>query len=227
MHVATISFELEVSHVSACIGSHNEFATARTLPIEGFRHYFSAMTSLALLWLPILLSAVFVFIVSSVIHMALPVHKNDYRGTPNEDGLRAALRDAKIPPGQYMFPHANSFKEAMSPEMTAKFEEGPVGILIMRPNGMMKMGGALTMWFFYCILIGVFVAYLTGFCIAPGGEGVFRIAATVALLGHAFTSVNDSIWKSISWRVTLKFVGDGVAYALVTGATFAWLWPAA
>lgn len=185
------------------------------------------MTSLALLWLPILLSAVFVFIVSSVIHMALPIHKGDFRGTPDEEGLRKALGAAKIPPGQYMFPHANSFKEAMTPEMTKKFEEGPVGILIMRPNGMMKMGGALGMWFLYCLLIGLFVAYLTGLAVAPGGEQVFRIAATVALLGHAFTSINESIWKSISWGITAKFIGDGIVYALVTGATFAWLWPAA
>ncbi len=37
------------------------------------------MDFLTELWLAILLSAVFVFIVSSVIHMALPVHKNDVR----------------------------------------------------------------------------------------------------------------------------------------------------
>lgn len=184
------------------------------------------MTPLTALWLPILLSAVFVFIVSSVIHMALPVHKKDYRGTPNEEDLRKALQAASIPPGQYMLPHADSFKEAMSPEMTKKFEEGPIGILIMRPNGMIKMGSALSTWFLYCLLIALFVAYLTGLAIAPGGESVFRISATVALLGHAFTSVNDSIWKGVSWGITAKFIGDGIAYALVTGATFAWLWPA-
>lgn len=183
------------------------------------------MTSLALLWLPILLSAVFVFVVSSVIHMALPIHKSDYRGAPNEESLRKALRDANIPPGQYMFPHADSFKEAMSEEMMKKFDEGPVGILIMRPNGMMKMGGALTQWFVFCLVVGTFVAYLTGLAVAPGGDGVFRISATVALLGHGFTTVNDSIWKSISWSVTAKFLFDGLVYALVTAATFAWLWP--
>jgi len=33
------------------------------------------MVSLAALWLPILLAAVFVFIASSIIHMVLPYHK--------------------------------------------------------------------------------------------------------------------------------------------------------
>ena len=41
-----------------------------------------AYLSLAALWLPILLSAVIVFVVSSILHMALPFHKNDYRQLP-------------------------------------------------------------------------------------------------------------------------------------------------
>ncbi len=36
------------------------------------------MVALQALWLPILLSAVIVFVGSSIIHMALPWHKNDY-----------------------------------------------------------------------------------------------------------------------------------------------------
>ena len=55
---------------------------------------------------------------------------------------------------------------------------------------------------------------------------VFRIAGTVAILGYAFSNVTDSIWKSISWGTTCKFVVDGIVYGLVTAATFAWLWPA-
>jgi len=38
------------------------------------------MVPLLDLWLPVLLSAVFVFVVSSVIHMALPLHKGDFSG---------------------------------------------------------------------------------------------------------------------------------------------------
>lgn len=185
------------------------------------------MTTLAALWLPILLSAVFVFIVSSILHMVIPVHKGDYRKLPDEENARAALRNCNIPPGQYMFPNAESMKDCGSPEMIAKFKEGPVGMIIMRANGMPNMGSALCMWFVYCIVIGIFVAYLTGLAVAPGGENVFRISATIAMLGHAFSSVNDSIWKDVSWRVTGKFLFDGILYALATGATFAWLWPAA
>ncbi len=44
------------------------------------------------LWLPILLSAVFVFIASSVIHMMTPMHKKDYEKLPNEATVLEGLR---------------------------------------------------------------------------------------------------------------------------------------
>lgn len=185
------------------------------------------MTDLAALWLPILLSAVFVFVASSIIHMALPIHRSDYRKMPNEDAARAALRDAKIPPGQYMFPNADSMKECGTPEMQAKFNEGPVGLLIMRADGMPNIGPALLQWFLFSVVISVFAGYLTGVSIAPGADYmvVFRISGAVAMLGYAFSTVHDSIWKSVPWSITGKFVLDGVVYALVTAGTFAWLWP--
>lgn len=184
------------------------------------------MTTLAALWLPILLSAVFVFVASSVIHMALQIHKGDYRKLPDEDRVLGALRGA-VPPGQYMFPCPASMKDMGSPEMLEKFKAGPVGTLVVRPSACPSMGGALGAWFGFCLLISVLVAYLTGLARAPGSDGVFRFAAAAATLGHAFSSVTDSIWKGVSWSTTAKFVFDGLVYALITGATFAWLWPAA
>ena len=122
------------------------------------------MTSLAALWLPILLSAVFVFIASSIIHMLLPIHRSDFKKLPDEDKIRDAVRGT--PPGQYMFPNASSMKECSSPEMVAKFNEGPVGIVIMHKNGPITMGKPLSQWFVYCVVIGIFVAYLTGLKVA-------------------------------------------------------------
>ena len=184
------------------------------------------MVDLASLLLPILLSAVFVFLASSVIHMALPIHRGDYRKLPAEDKVLDGLRGT-VPPGQYMFPCADSMKEMSSPEMVAKFQRGPVGMMIVRPPNSMNMGKSLGIWFAFCIVIGVCTAYVTGLVLPPGDGRVFRIACTVATLCHAFSSVNDSIWKGVRWSTTFKFVFDGVVYGLVTGATFAWLWPAA
>jgi len=73
------------------------------------------MTALAALWLPILLSAVFVFIVSSVIHMTPLWHKNDYPAMPNQDRVSVALRALAIPPGDYILPRAKDMKEMRTP----------------------------------------------------------------------------------------------------------------
>jgi hypothetical protein len=45
------------------------------------------MVPLAALWLPILLSAVIVFVASSIMHMVLPYHRNDYSELPDEDKI--------------------------------------------------------------------------------------------------------------------------------------------
>lgn len=185
------------------------------------------MTSLALLWLPTVLSAVFVFVASSVVHMVLQWHQADYRKLPDEDGTLEALRRTGVGPGQYMFPCAASMKEMGTPEMCAKFARGPIGTLIVRPGGSLQMGKALGTWFAFCLVVSVFVGYLTGLAKAPGTDGVFRIAATVATLAYAFSSVTDSIWKGVAWSTTARFVVDGLVYAAITGATFTWLWPAA
>lgn len=187
------------------------------------------MTSLFALWLPIVLSAVFVFVLSSLVHMVLQSHKNDYGKLAREDEVLDAMRKLGVAPGQYMFPCAGSMKEFGTPEMQAKFARGPVGTLIVRGAEGIRMGKALGQWFLLCAVVGVCTAYVAGMNLAAGAEGmrVFRLAGTVALLCHGFSGVNDSIWKGVRWSTALRFGGDGVLYGLATGAVFAWCWPAA
>ena len=45
------------------------------------------MTELSALGLPIVLSAIFAFVASSIIHMASPWHKSDYPKIPNEENF--------------------------------------------------------------------------------------------------------------------------------------------
>ena len=93
------------------------------------------MVSLTALWLPIVLSAVLVFIASSIIHMLLTYHRSNYGKLPNEDVLLAAMRDAKVPPGNFGFPWCASPKEMGSTEMTEKYKQGPVGFMTVMPSG--------------------------------------------------------------------------------------------
>ena len=156
------------------------------------------------IWLPILMSAVFVFVASSILHMVIPVHKGDYGKLPGEPDILESMRGHKVAPGSYMFPCADSMKA-------------------------MAMGKALATWFIYSIVISIFVGYLGSFSLESGAEYglVFRVTGTAAILGYAMNSVVDSIWKGVSWTITSKFVFDGVVYGLVTAGAFGWLWPAA
>ena len=185
------------------------------------------MVPLAELWLPILLSAVFVFVASSVIHMATPMHKGDVVKLPGEEKLLEAMRAQGVRPGAYMFPCAGSMKEACTPEMVAKQNLGPVGFLNVLPNGPMKLGKHLAQWFVFCLFVGLLVAYAAGHSLARDTEylSVFRLTGTAAFLGYGLTNVCDSIWKGSPWKSTGKFLFDGIVYALVTAGTFGWLWP--
>ena len=69
------------------------------------------MVSLGSLWLAILLSAVLVFITSSIIHMVLKYHNKDYSRLPNEDAVRAAIRGGNPSPAQYVIPYCPEMKQ--------------------------------------------------------------------------------------------------------------------
>src|SRR6185369_17274231 len=126
------------------------------------------MVSLGSLALPIVVSAVFVFIVSSVLHMALKYHTKDYRPLPREAEVAATLRQDSLAPGLYVFPHCASHKEMQSPEMLEKYKRGPIGHLTILPNGPPNMGKYLGLWFGYCLVVGFFTAYLSG-SVLPAG----------------------------------------------------------
>ena len=185
------------------------------------------MVSITALWLPILLSAVIVFVASSIIHMLLPIHKNDYRKLPEEEKVLDALRSAGVTPGRsYIFPYC-THKDMKAPEMVEKFKRGPIGMLTLRPNGTPAMGKFLGQWFVYCIVVGIFVAYLTGRT-RPAGTPyleVFRVAGASGFLAYSGALIQDAIWKGEDWGVTIKYVIDGFIFALLTAGTFGWLWP--
>ncbi len=187
------------------------------------------MISLLDLWLPILVSAVFVFIASSVIHMAIPIHKNDFKKLANEADVLTSMREHGVQQGSYMFPCAGSMKEMGTPEHVEKMNLGPVGFLTVLPNGPYTMGKSLTQWLVFSIVVGIFVAYIASMGLSAGADSmmVFRMTAATAILAYAVSHVPDSIWKGLDWGVTAKFLFDGLVYGLVTAVAFAWMWPGA
>ena len=185
------------------------------------------MTGLSALWVPILLSAVLVFVASSLIHMASPWHKSDYPKMPNEDQVMDALRPLAIPPGDYFFPRPSTRDDLRSPAFAEKMNNGPVMIITVMPNGPMSMRRNLVLWFVHAVVVGTFAAYVAGRALPPGTvyPQVFRFAGAVAFIGYTLALWQMSIWYHRSWTTTIKSTVDGLIYALLTAGTFGWLWP--
>jgi len=185
------------------------------------------MVSILALWLPILLAAALVFVASSIIHMVLGHHNSDFRGLDDEAGVLDALRPFNIAPGGYHFPHAADMKEMGTPEFKQKADRGPVGIMTVYPNGVPAMTSSLVQWFFYCVIVGVFAAYITSRAVGPGADylDVFRFAGCTAFIAYTVADWSQSIWYKRAWSTTIKNTFDGLVYALLTAGVFGWLWP--
>ena len=183
------------------------------------------MDFISTLWLPILLSAVFVFIVSSVIHMVLGYHASDYQQLPDEEGAMDVLRGLKIPPGFYMVPKPSGMKDYNTPEYKAKMQKGPLMFMMVRKyqEGMAKN---LIQWFLYSLVISFFTAYIASHTVGAEADYmvVFRVVGTTAFMGYSLGLFQDAIWNSKPWNATWKGAFDGLIFALVTAGTFGWLW---
>jgi hypothetical protein len=181
------------------------------------------------LWLPILVSAVGVFIVSALVHMVLPYHRTDVAQVPSQDAVQDALRPFSIPPGDYVLPHSGGPAGMKDPEFLERVKRGPVVFMTVRPAGMTGMGKQLAYWFIYCVVVSIFAAYLAGRALPVGAEyaEAFRFAGTVTFVGYALALWQNSIWYGRKWSTTVKDTIDGFVYALVAGGVFGWLWPGA
>ena len=183
------------------------------------------MVALISLWLPIVLAAVAVFILSSLVWMVMPWHKRDFRPLPDEAAARGALRG--VAPGLYTIPYMADRAELQSPDYRKKLEEGPVGFLVAMPNGDPSMSRNLAQWLVWTLFVSVTVAYVASRSI-PGGVGftlVFQVASTVAWMAYSWAYVSEGVWFGRPWSHVAKQIFDGLLYGLATGAIFGWLWP--
>ena len=185
------------------------------------------MVSIVSLLLPILISAVVVFIVSSIIHMFLGYHNSDFKTLPSEDQVMDSLSKFNIPPGDYMMPYCTDNKERQSQGFKDKMNKGPVALMTVLPAGQMGMASSLMLWFVYCVIIGIFAAYIAGRALTPGADylAVFRFTGCTAFVGYGLALMQNSIWYKKKWSATIKSMFDGLIYAFFTAGIFGWLWP--
>jgi hypothetical protein len=154
-------------------------------------------------------------------------HKSDFPPVPEEQRVRDAIRPLNIPPGEYFIPRPSGSETIQSPAYKEKLKQGPVLALRVFPTGVMGMGESLAQWFVYCVVVGIFAAYVASRALGPGPTylEVFRFVGTTAFLGYSMALWQMTIWYKRSWVVTAKSTFDGLLFALFTAGTFGWLWP--
>ena len=185
------------------------------------------MHDLSFIWLPILLSSVAVFLVSSILHMFTPWHKGDFAQVPDEARVMDALRPFNIPPGDYMVPRPGSMDDMRSQAHLDKLNRGPVWIMTVFPNGMTGIGRNLGLWFAYVVLVNGFAACVAGSALPSdaGNHAHFHYVGIIAFSAYSLALIPLSIWFRRGWGATIRGVIDGLIFGVVTGAIFAWMWP--
>jgi hypothetical protein len=185
------------------------------------------MHAFVALWLPTLLSAVAVFILSAIINMVMPWHKGDYAKFPNEAGVLDALRGFNLAPGEYLAPRPESRADMGSPEFAEKVKRGPLVILNIAAGDTVSMGRQLFLWFIYTIIVSAIaghVAYGTN-ADNPVSRYIFHTVALTSLLAYAAALWQQTIWYRKPALTSLKSTFDGLIYAIATGLIFMHFWP--
>lgn len=188
------------------------------------------MEFLLQLWMPILASAAIAFVASSILWMATPLHKHDYKNPGDKEGpIADAFRSMKLAPGAYFIPWCQG-KDMKDPAVREKFKAGPWVLAYVLP-GAPNMGKMLGLWFVHLALVGTATAYIAWHGLETGLEpgapylSVFRVAGAASLMAHAGYALPMAIWHGMPWRQVPGRLIDGVIYASLTAGVFAWLWP--
>jgi len=184
------------------------------------------MSSIAPLWLPILLSAVAVFILSSLVHMVLRWHNSDQKPVPNEEAVAAALRG--LPRGEYRLPWANSMAEMRDPAWQAKVKDWPIAHIGVWTGDWGKgFGKSLVLWFVYSLVVSWLSGHVAHSALGMTADAykVFHAVFLTAFAGYGLGQVQKTIWGTTPWIVTIKNLVDSLIYALATAGVFVWLWP--
>ena len=179
------------------------------------------------LWLPILLSAAAVFVISSLIHMVFKWHAADYNQLANEDAVRAAINAGKPAPGRYVLPHCGDMKDMATEAMQQKYREGPVGHITLLPNGTPNIGKHLGLWFLWSLAIAIVAAFLAAqiFPLNPThARAAAKLVGAITFIAHGFGTVTESIWMGRPWSSSAKHMLDAALYSVGSALVFYWLW---
>lgn len=174
------------------------------------------------LWMPILVGAIVLQVLSTVFWMILPHHFGDKKKLDIEDEVMELVRKHNVQPDNYFFPYTNAKSEQSSKEYQAKYAAGPSGILDVYPK--MNIGINMAKTFLYFLGTVTVIAYITHTACPPAETTfmkVFQLAGAVGMLTYASSGMLSRIWFKA--RQLTEFI-DGCAYGVVIGLVFAMLY---
>jgi hypothetical protein len=185
------------------------------------------MEFLTQLWLPIVVSAVVVFLLSALAWTVMPHHRKDWQPLPNEDAVLATMRTNQPGPGQYAVPYFADPKMREDPAMKEKLIRGPSAYITVIPTGMPAMGPMMAKSLIFNLVVSLLVAYVAWHALGADAPylPVFRIVGATSMMSYILASVPESIWFGRPWRTFGLQVMDGVVFGLFTAGIFGWLWP--
>ncbi|HKS06786.1 MAG TPA: hypothetical protein VJR92_10770 [Gemmatimonadaceae bacterium] len=184
------------------------------------------MSSILPLWAPILLSAVIVWVASSIVHMVIKWHNNDQIALPNESAVADALRGT--PAQDYRIPYPTTPGDFRSAEFQERVKRGPMAVItIMEGDMMTAFKKALLLWFVYLVVVAFVAGHVAHAMLGPGAEysEVFHTVGLTAYAALGLGIVQQSIWWGKPWKPTIKSMVDALLYASLMAGTFGWLWP--
>jgi hypothetical protein len=158
--------------------------------------------------------------------MAIPLHRKDWRPLPDEDAVLAVLKRIGVTPGNYMFP-APDMSKMKDPVYLQRLADNPGGVMTVRRPGAIAMGPYLGKQFVYHLVISVIMAYVASrlFPASSGSKAVFHYTAMVAGLTYVGALFPEAIWYHQPRNYVIGKVVDGIVWAVLTAAAFAWLGP--
>jgi hypothetical protein len=178
------------------------------------------------LLVPVVLSAIALFVASAIAHTALPHHRSDFAKIPSEDEVMESMRRFSPPTGDYLIPSPPG-RAMKDPEYLAKVEKGPIMVLTVMPNRFGDMGKLLAVWFVYLLIVMSIAAHATSRVLGFGAPArdVFHTIFLIVFSATGLALVQNSVWYARKWSSTFKSLLDSVVYGAIAAGIFVWFWP--
>ena len=130
-----------------------------------------------------MVGGVVMFIWGALAWMVLPLHTPTIKEVPNEDAMRAVIRENVKEPGFYALPgwghHEGMTKEQHDAAMKVqelKYKEGPRGVMVLLPSG---ADAYMSKTFVTGIVLNVLVSFVAAWLLSKALGGLHSYGARV------------------------------------------------